>query len=80
MDNENRPVPFVVNFAAPIVGIEQEMMLLRYENDDGSRGVLGLRFEAIRSLLIALAGVPAAGQTLRPYVIKSLEEDVCPQL
>lgn len=45
-------IPFVSKFSEPI--ISQEMILLRYELEDGSRGNIGIRSEALKSLHGAL--------------------------
>ncbi|UJX41728.1 hypothetical protein K9F62_03230 [Desulfovibrio sp. JY] len=57
MDKKTHMVPFVVNFSAPIIDAELQMLLLRYEYEDGSMGALGLKFEAIKTLQAALSEV-----------------------
>lgn len=47
-------VPFVVKFLHPCISPEMKMVLLRFENDDGSMGCIGVHEESLESLCGAL--------------------------
>lgn len=47
-------VPFVVKFIHPCISPEMKMVLLRFENDDGSMGCIGVHEESLESLCSVL--------------------------
>lgn len=55
--------PFVVKFLQPLICPEMKMILLRFENDDGSKGCLGVHEESLESLRAAFTEVSIAIET-----------------
>ncbi len=50
MSKPRSAAPFVTKFLEPIIAEEQGLMLLRYQRDDGSKGCIGMRYEAFETL------------------------------
>lgn len=55
--------PFVVKFLQPLCCPEMKMFLLRFENDDGSKGCIGLHEESLKSLRSVFSEVLIAIET-----------------
>ena len=53
---------FISVFYDPIYSHKEQKALLRYEREDGSKGVIGLRHESLSTLQEALNAI-AAGNT-----------------
>lgn len=50
MSKLDSQIPFVVKFYQPCISPEMKMVLLRFENDDGSMGCIGVHEESLESL------------------------------
>lgn len=47
-------IPFVVKFFQPCISPEMKMILLRFENDNGSMGCIGMHEDSLESLCAVL--------------------------
>lgn len=54
MSKLDSQMPFVVKFFHPCISPEMKMVLLRFENDDGSMGCIGVHEESLESLCAVL--------------------------
>lgn len=54
MSTFDSQVPFVVKFLQPYISPERKMILLRFENDNGSTGCIGIHEESLESLYTVL--------------------------
>jgi len=54
MSRLDSQVPFVVKFFQPCISPEMKMILLRFENDNGSMGCIGVHEESLESLCTVL--------------------------
>lgn len=43
-------VPFVTKFTNPLASLENKLMVLRYQLEDGTTGCIGLKAEALETL------------------------------
>ncbi|WP_300156092.1 hypothetical protein [Solidesulfovibrio sp.] len=54
MDKFDSVIPFVVRFLQPRISPEMKMILLQFENDNGSKGCLGIHEESLETLCSAI--------------------------
>ena len=54
MSRLDSQIPFVVKFFNPCISPEMKTILLRFENDNGSRGCIGVHEESLESLCSVL--------------------------
>jgi len=64
MSRSDSLTPFVVKFLEPLISPEIKMILLRFENDNGSKGCLGMHEECLETLRTALEEILRAMESL----------------